>query len=343
MLMMRSVGWLALALVGVCGSASAQAGAPAEARCAGLVGTALDGAKVMSAVVVPAATAMADAPLGPYTVRVMPAFCRVKVTDRPSVDSEIKTEVWLPLAGWTGRYRGIGNGGFAGEMYYEQMAAGVKEGSVAAATDTGHVGGGPEFALGHPEKVKDFGWRAVHDMTVEAKALAQVFYGAPVKHAYFTACSDGGREALMEAQRFPADYDGILAGAPAYNWTGLIAAGADDMRTLQASAGASIPLKKVPAIGAAVRAACDAKDGLKDGVLNDPRQCGFDPATMACKAGDADSCLMPEQVASLKTIYATKRDAQGKKVFPGYLPGAEDAAGSWGDWILAPHSALMFF
>ena len=178
---------------------------------------------------------MADAPLNPFTVRVLPSFCRVKVTDAPSADSDIKTEIWLPLAGWTGRVRGAGNGGFAGVLDYEALAAAVKQGSAGVATDTGHVGGEPAFALGHPEKVKDYGWRAVHDMTVQAKALAAAFYGKPVEHAYFIGCSDGGREALMEAQRFPADYNGIVAGAPAYNWTGLLSSGARDMSRMQSS------------------------------------------------------------------------------------------------------------
>jgi hypothetical protein len=345
--------WIYAAVVFACGAAMGVAQAPGKSiepstpavdtQCSGLVATMLDGAKVTSAVVVPAATAVADAPLGPYTLRVMPAFCRVKVTDRPSADSEIKTEVWLPLAGWDGRYRGFGNGGFAGTLAYEQMAAAVKEGAVASATDAGHVGYLPEFALGHPEKVKDFGWRAVHDMTVQAKAIAASFYGSAVKHAYFEACSDGGREALMEAERFPADYDGILAGAPAYNWSGLLSAGAKNAQRLQSSAAAYVDPKKLPALGAAVRAACDAKDGVTDGVLNDPRQCSFDPASMACSGAETDSCLMPEQVKSVKELYTTKLDATGKKVFPGYLPGAEDAAGSWSPWLIGQKNLLLFF
>jgi len=312
-------------------------------KCEAVAATSLVGAKVTSAVVVPEKTAMPDAPLGEYTVRVMPAFCRVKITDKPSADSEIKTEVWLPLAGWNGRYRGTGNGGFAGSMYFEQMAAAVKQGSVAAATDTGHVGGEPGFAVGHPEKVKDFGWRAIHDMTVQAKAIANAFYGKQVEHAYFVACSDGGREALMEAQRFPADYDGILAGAPAYNWTGLLAAGAEDEKTMLASEAAFLSPKKLPAITAAVNAACDAKDGLADGILNDPAKCGFDPGTLVCKGAETDSCLTPPEVESLKEIYAAKKDAHGKVIFPGYPAGAEDAPNNWGLWLLGPQSLIGFF
>jgi len=331
-----------IALLGAT-SAVAQSADTAGQKCEALVATSLASAKVTSAVVVPEKTAMPDAPLGAYTVRVMPAFCRVKVTDKPSSDSDIRTEVWLPLTGWKGSVRGLGNGGFAGSLYFEEMAAAVRQGSVGVATDTGHVGGEGTFALGHPEKVKDFGWRAVHDMTVQAKALAAAFYGKPVVHAYFAGCSDGGREALMEAQRFPADYDGILAGAPAYNWTGLLsAAGADELR-MHTSAAAAVPPAKLPAIQAAVNAACDAKDGVADGILNDPRQCGFDPATLACKGTETDSCLMPEQVKSLKEIYAAKKLKTGETVYPGYLPGAENAPGSWGLWLLGEKSLLIFF
>jgi hypothetical protein len=338
-----SIGTAVLTAAMASSSASAQGTPPPEARCAALSQTSLAGAKVASAVVNPEKTAMADAKLRPYTVRVMPSFCRVKVIDKPSADSEIDTEIWLPLTDWDGRIRGIGNGGFAGEIDYESMAAGVKQGAVAVATDTGHIGGGPAFALGHPEKVKDFGWRAIHDMTVQAKALAATFYAKPVDHAYFVACSDGGREALMEAQRFPTDYDGILAGAPAYNWTGLLSAGAVNVSRMQSSAAANLPPQKLPAITAAVNASCDAKDGVSDGILNDPTKCGFDPATLACKGVETDSCLIPEQVKSLKEIYSGKKLKNGEVVFPGYSPGAEAAAGSWAVWTLGPQSLLNFF
>jgi len=252
------------------------------------------------------------------------------VVDRPSEDSDIKTEVWLPLKEWNGKLRAQGNGGFAGTIYLEAMAETVRQGYATVGTDTGHVGGKPEFALGHPEKVKDFGWRAVHDMTVEAKALIKVFYGKEQYKAYFTSCSDGGREALMEAQRFPADYDGILAGAPAYNWTALLSAGAESAKRMSMPA-TSFAAEKVPAIAAAVNAACDAKDGVKDGVLNDPRECRFDPATMVCKSGDAADCLSPSQVDTVKQIYAGPV-ANGKRL-PGLEPGAEDGQEGWTRWI----------
>ena len=252
-------------------------------------------------------------------------------------------EVWLPVAGWNGKLHGTGNGGFAGNINFDQMAPNVMRGEAVSGTDAGHEGMDASFALGHTERVKDFGWRAVHDTAVISKTLVQAFYGRAAGHSYLTACSDGGREALMEAQRFPTDYDGILAGAPAYNWTALVSSGAQDEHVLRANVTNNIPVSKLPAIGSAVRASCDALDGVKDGVLNDPRACHFDPGTLLCKQGDAADCLTAEQVKSLKEIYAAKVDASGKQVFPGYLPGAEDVAGGWAGWLLGEPAATVFF
>ncbi len=321
-----------------CGSAWAQ-GSP-EARCAGLASVKLEAATITSAAVVPAGAAMAGVDVGG---KKLPAFCRVQISDKPSAESLTLTEVWLPVAGWNGRLHGIGNGGFAGNIYFGQMADALLLGDAASGTDAGHEGMDASFALGHPERVKDFGWRAMHDAAVFSKVLVKAFYGKDAAHAYLTACSDGGREALMEAQRFPADYDGILAGAPAYNWTALVSAGTQDEHVLHASAASDIPVSKLPAIGAAVRAACDKLDGVQDGILNDPRACRFDPGTMLCKQGDAADCLTAEQVTSLKEFYTAKVDASGKEVFPGYSPGAEDAVGGWNGWLLGSPAAIPFF
>ncbi len=311
-----------------------------QVRCAALADVKLTAATITSASVVPAGTV-------PETLKLktsgLPAFCRVRITDKPSADSEILSEVWLPLSGWNGRYRGIGNGGFAGDIYFDQMAGALKQGYATSGTDAGHEGMDAGFALGHPEKVKDFGWRAVHYAALFAKQIETAFYGRPPAHSYFTACSDGGREALMEAQRFPEDYDGILAGAPAYNWTALLASGTQDEKVLHASATSNIPAAKLPAIGAAVRAACDMLDGVKDGILNDPRACHFDPATLLCKQGDAADCLTPDQVTSLNTIYSAKFDAAGNKIYPGHVPGSEDAKGGWNGWLLGDRGATVFF
>jgi hypothetical protein len=277
----------------------------------------------------------------------MPAFCRVAVTSKPSGDSDIKIQVWLPASGWNGKLLGIGNGGFAGLIDEMQMANAVKHGYAATATDTGHTGSPIDaaWAVGHPEKVIDFGHRGIHEMTRVGKAVAQAYYSRAAQRAYFAGCSDGGREALMEAQRYPEDYDGILAGAPANNWTPLLTTAAYDTQALTLDPASFIPQSKIPTIAAAVNAACDEMDGVRDGILNDPRQCHFDPATIQCKAEDSDKCLTSAQATALKKLYAGTPDSSGKIVFPGYLPGAEAGEGGWGLWITgpAPAKSLMAF
>jgi TonB family protein len=271
----------------------------------------------------------------PASAKNLPAFCRVMATLKPAPDSDIKVEVWLPLTGWNGKYRGQGNGGFAGSITYAGMAFAIAEGYATASTDTGHAATAADgsWALGHPDKIVDFGWRAVHEMTVKAKAVIQAFYGEQPKQSYFAACSNGGRQGLMEAQRFPADYNGIIAGAPANYWTQVFAAFLWNIQAMQTEPGSYIEAKKIPAIAVAVVAACDANDGVTDGVLNDPRECHFDPKVLLCKAGDNDSCLTAPQVVALKKIYDGPVDSKGKQMFPGFLPGGEQGGGGWTTWI----------
>ena len=277
----------------------------------------------------------------------LPAFCRVVAEAKPTSDSDIKLELWLPASGWNGKLQGIGNGGFAGLIDSMQLAMAVKAGYAATATDTGHAGSPIDaaWAMGHPEKVADFGHRGIHEMTRVAKALVQAYYGKASQRSYFAGCSDGGREALMEAQRYPEDYDGILAGAPANNWTLLLATAAYDTQVLTVDPASFIPPAKIPTIAAAVNAACDEGDGVRDGILNDPRQCHFDPATIQCKAEDSDKCLTATQVRALNKLYQGTLDSNGRVIFPGYLPGAEDGEGGWGLWITgpAPARSLMSF
>jgi feruloyl esterase len=285
--------------------------------------------------------------LSPF-YKTLPAFCRVLAQAMPSADSNIKIEVWLPASGWNGKLQGIGNGGFAGLIDHYQLGIAMSHGYAAAATDAGHSGTpiDAEWALGHPEKVIDFGHRGIHEMTIVAKTIAKSLYGREPQRSYFFGCSDGGREALMEAQRYPEDYDGILAGAPANYWTALLSSAVWNTQALTVDPVSFIPQSKIPAIASAVLAACDALDGVKDGVLNDPRRCRFDPNSIVCKAGeDSDKCLTPRQVTALKAIYEGPKDAQGRNTFPGYLPGAEEGPGGWGTWITgpAPTKSLMAF
>ena len=264
-----------------------------------------------------------------------PEFCRVIAHSRPTADSDIVIEVWLPTSNWNGRFQGIGTGGFAGVIPYLSMAASVTRGYAAGATDTGHKGGdNAKWALGHPEKITDYGYRGIHEMTAFAKTAVQAFYGKSPQRAYFVGCSNGGRQALMEAQRYPQEYDGILAGAPANNWTHLLTTALWVMQSTGADPQSYIPQAKWKAVEAAVNNACDARDGVRDGVLNDPRECRFDPATIQCSAGaNSDTCLTAAQVQGLKKIYAGAHDARGRLIMPGLLPGAENGGNGWAGWI----------
>ncbi len=276
----------------------------------------------------------------------LPAFCRVAGVIKPSGDSNIEFEVWMPVSGWNGKFQGIGNGGFAGSISFGGIADAVRNGYAAASTDTGHKGGGTNasWALGHPEKIIDFGYRAIHETTGQAKAIVQAYYGSSPKISYFSSCSNGGRQALMEAQRFPADYDGIIAGAPANYWTHLLANAAAIVKVMAGDPASYISPAKLPAIQAAVLAGCDGDDGVKDGVLENPQQCRFDPSALLCTGSEADNCLTEPQMKALQRIYGGAQDAKGEVIFPGYSPGGEADPGGWRPWITgpAPEKSLLF-
>jgi feruloyl esterase len=263
-----------------------------------------------------------------------PARCVVKAIARPSADSEIKFELWLPVR-WNGKYRQVGNGGWAGVVPAGSLIAPVKAGYAAAGTDDGHpASGGAEWAIGHPEKLIDFGYRAVHETSVQAKAIIQAFYGKDVTRAYFFGCSDGGREALMEAQRYPEDFDGIVAGAPANYWSRLMTGFVWNEQALLKDSASAIPPAKLPLIQARALAACDALDGVRDGLVEDPRTCHFDPSVLACKSGDAPDCLTAPQLDALRKIYeGPKNPRTGQPIFPGYAPGTEAGESGWSAWI----------
>ncbi|HMD43444.1 MAG TPA: tannase/feruloyl esterase family alpha/beta hydrolase [Candidatus Acidoferrum sp.] len=276
----------------------------------------------------------------------LPAFCRVLALAKPTADSDIKIEVWLPATGWNGKFRGQGNGGFAGSIDYRALGWAIAQGYATAATDTGHAADSSDavWALNHPEKIIDFAHRAIHEMTIFGKATTNAFYGEAPKKSYFANCSNGGRQALMEAQRYPDDYDGILAGAPANYFTHLLASALWDAQATTNDQASYIPSSKITAIAQAVVAACDANDGVKDGIVNDPRQCHFDPATMLCKGGNSDSCLTQPQVTALKKLYQGPYGSTGKQIFPGLQPGGELGQSGWLLWITgpAPEKALVF-
>jgi len=254
----------------------------------------------------------------------LPAFCRVMTTLTPSSDSTIKIEVWLPSSGWNYDLQAIGNGGWNGTMGYGPLAEAVKRGFAAAGTDTGHQGGSASFAMGHPEKLTDFAYRAVHEMTVASKVIIQNFYGTAPRYSYWNGCSTGGRQGLKEAQKFPLDFDGIVAGAPANFQTHLHVWSVWVAQQMNKTADSYLSPEKLAVLHQAVVAACDASDGVKDGLVSDPPRCHFDPKTIECKGEDQSACLNPAQVAAVAAIYAGPKDPKtGQDIFPTFAPGSE--------------------
>lgn len=254
----------------------------------------------------------------------LPEFCRVAATIKPVADSEIKMEIWLPAAGWNGKLEANGNGGWTGSITPNTLAAGVERGYAAAMTDTGHEGGSANFAYGHPEKLIDFGYRAVHEMTVKSKAIIAAFYGDGPKLSYWNGCSSGGRQGLKEAQKYPEDFNAIVAGSPAINLTGRAVQSVWIGQATHREEGAAIPAAKFAMIHAAALDACDAMDGAKDGIIEDPTRCKFDPKTIECKGEEGPSCLTTPQVETVRRIYSDVINPRTKReIFPGHERGSE--------------------
>jgi len=294
-------------------------------------------------------------PAGPFappaggTAMTLPAFCRVEATARPTSDSDIKFEVWIPPAeAWNGKLEGVGNGGYSGAIGYAAMAAGLRRGYAVVSTDTGHAGDDMKFGQGHPEKVIDWAYRSIHVMTEASKLIVRDAQGRFADRAYFVGCSSGGHQALSEAQRYPDDYDGIIAGDPAnnrirqtfaflYSW----------VSTHTADGKPIIPAGKLALLTKAAVDACDALDGLKDGIIDDPRRCHFDPAKLACRNGDASTgsvqadCLTPAQVEAARRMYdGVKNPRTGEPIFTGWPRGSEgfgeSPIQSWRQYVLDP-------
>jgi feruloyl esterase len=254
----------------------------------------------------------------------LPAFCRVALTIAPSPDSDIKSEVWLPAAGWNGKLLEVGNGAWGGSIQYAALVDALARGYAAASTDTGHTGSDASFALGHPEKLIDFGYRSVHETAVQAKATIAALYGSAPRLSYFNGCSGGGRMSFMEAQRFPSDFDGIVAGAPGYNRTDVAFQTLGMAQATHVSPASLISPAKLRALHEAAVRQCDALDGLTDGLISDPAACRFDPAVIACKGADGPGCLTSEQVAAARRIYAPVVDPKtGARIASGLEPGSE--------------------
>jgi feruloyl esterase len=255
--------------------------------------------------------------------RILPAHCRIAAILRPSTDSDIKMELWMPTENWNGKFQMVGNGGWAGIISFPQMAAALREGYATASTDTGHEGGNGMFALGHPEKIVDFGWRAVHETVVKSKALIKAYYGESSKYSYWNGCSTGGRQALVEVTKFPDDFDGVLAGAPANPHIHLHAAGVERSMEMMKNPGGALSQANVEMLHKAVLAKCDALDGVKDGLIGDPSKCHFDPASLRCKGEETEGCLTAAQVETVKIVFADVKTKKGEIIWTGFQPGGE--------------------
>ena len=317
--------------------------------CANLAALTIPTVTIKSASVVAAGPFTAPGP--PPTTMTLPSHCRVEATARPTNDSEIKFEVWIPpVDGWNGKFEGVGNGGYSGAVGYAAMAAGLRRGYAVASTDTGHTGDDMKFGQGHPEKIVDWAYRAIHVTAEAAKLIVRDAQGRFADKSYFVGCSSGGHQALSEAQRYPDDYDGIIAGDPANNRIRQTFGFLNSWLATHGSDGKPlIPAPKLAMITKAAVEACDAIDGLKDGIIDDPRRCHFDPAKLQCPstssgqgAGPAGAeCLTQPQVDAVRKMYdGTKSPRTGELIYTGWPRGSEgfgdSAIQGWGQYVMNP-------
>ena len=266
----------------------------------------------------------------------LPAFCRLVVKLKPTGDSDIGAEIWLP-ANWNTKLLIVGNGGWGGAINYDAMADGLRRGYAVAATDDGHRGQGASFIMGHPEKFIDFAYRAEHETTLEAKVLLKALYARTSSHSYWQGCSGGGREGLIQAYRYPDEFDGIIAGDPANMrrnaWALWLA------KQALGDPAAYIPASKYTMLHNAVLAACDANDGLKDGLIEEPESCHVNFASLQCRAGDAPECLTASQVRTAQTMVSPATTPKGQVQFPRLEPGTELR---WGRLAGGPEPVDLF-
>lgn len=313
----------AILSAGLVAATMAGTGPAAAATCESLAGLALPEITVTAATSVPAGTF--TAPNG-QTFQNLPAFCRIAAFATPTPQSHINFEVWMPAAAWNGKFRGEGSGGSAGAIGYGAMVNGLQHNYATMANDNGHTGSSWTFSQ-PGERVVDFGHRAQHVSTVAAKAIVGAFYGTGPSHSYFIGCSQGGHHALMEAQRYPEDYDGIVAGDPANDWNHLMFAELwTGVQSSVKGAAFDLPQAKLDLVTKAALARCSRQDGglPGDAFLTDPRDCHFNPAVLQCKGADAPDCLTAEQLQAVQALYQGPVNPRThQQIFPGFTRGSE--------------------
>ena len=316
--------------------------AAAATACGDLVGLQLQDTTITTAAVVPAGSF--TPPGATAAIADLPEFCRIAGVIAPTSDSQIGFEVWLPTQ-WNGRYLQSGNGGFAGAIPYAALGKGIARGYATGGTDDGHRAGGTDasWALGHPEKIVDFGYRAVHLTALRSKEVAASFYQAAPRRSYFEGCSEGGRESLMEAQRYPDDFDGWVVGAPANNWTNLLTGDAWNQQALMADRASAFTPEALQTLSQAVIARCDARDGVKDGIVSEPQRCNPRPRDLVCQADETANCLTPSQAEAAEAIYAGAVTPETGRIYPGWPPGHEAEPGNWPAWITGPTALQLAF
>ena len=332
-----------IASVGLALWAVARVAGAAGTPCAALAALTIPGVSIVSAAPVPAGPF--KMPNGPATAPslVVPALCRVVAVATPTSDSHITIEVWIPEGnGWNGKFQGVGTGGFAGSISYAALAEGARRGYATASTDTGHVGDDLTFGSGHPEKIVDWGFRSIHLMTEVGKLIVRNQAGRFPDRSYFNGCATGGHQAMMEVQRFPGDYDGVVAGNPAADRTNEIVAYLWAWLATHAVDGTSLTApSKLQLLTKSAVAACDADDGVTDGVIDDPRQCHFDPASLLCTGRSSDSCLTPTELGAVRKVYDGPTSPRtGRQIFPGFPLGSEaygpGAGEGWRNFLDVP-------
>jgi len=297
-----------------------------DARCRALRSFHLAGGTLASVQPFEAGHYRPPVPDPPYAPRIdysqLSNFCRVAGFLAPTKESQIGFELWLPAA-WNGRLLQVGNGGAAGSIVYSALADGLRRGYAVVNTDTGHMAPGGEFtwAKGHPELLTDFAYRAVHEVTEASRKLTTSYYAKPPSKSYWSGCSTGGRQGLMEVQRFPKDYDGVVVGAPAYDWAALMLLGMKIARHVGTPDG--IPVSKLSVLKNAYLQRCDLSDGVADRVVNQPSRCSFDPAVTLCTESSGLECLNQGELAAARAAYAGVLGPSGQVRFPGTGSGSE--------------------
>jgi len=313
--------------VGAALAVPGQAGATdSGTSCADLAALAIPGVTVTSATLIADGAFTPESSSPRFEPTPLPAFCRVIAIATPTDDSIINFQVWIPPAeAWNGKFQGVGNQGFQGAPNYRFMSAALHAGYATASTDTGHVGGGLDFAAGHPEKIVDWAHRSIHVITEHAKLMVRAHTGRWPAYSYFNGCNTGGHQALMEAQLYPDDYDGIIAAVPANNRLNEIIGYLGVWRaTHDADGNSLLSHDDLQLVTQSAVAMCDADDGVVDGVIDDPRLCSFDPASLICSGRASATCLSRQQVDAVKRVYGGVHNSRtGALIFSGWPIGSE--------------------